>query len=311
MKLNEAYNLWVVNKGRQVKISSMSAYTSIYSGILAPEIGDMEVSTLNKKVMQDMFYRLLDSGRSAKYCNDILIVFRMIMRFAAEELDEEIPDVHWRMVFPTSAKRGKHGVDRYSQSEYKKIVDYAIENPSPKNLGILLTICTGMRIGEICGLRWEDIDLEKKVIKINRTIERIYNPETKKTEVIISSPKTSSSNRSIPIVQNIFSIIKKFHAVSRQDYYVCSGSDRFIEPRTYRNYYKDFIINKVKLANCIKFHGLRHTFATVMIENKVDVKTTSLILGHSDVSTTLNIYVHPSEEAKRNSINSGLKRVFR
>lgn len=95
------------------------------------------------------------------------------------------------------------------------------------------------------------------------------------------------------------------------DYYVCTCSDAPIEPRTFRNYYKAYILEKVKLDHCIKFHGLRHTFATTLIENKVDIKTTSSILGHSDVSTTLNIYVHPSDEAKRDAMNVGLKKIFR
>lgn len=106
-------------------------------------------------------------------------------------------------------------------------------------------------------------------------------------------------------------MMKKFCAVSKPEYYVCTCSENFIEPRTYRNYYRSFILEKVKLGHVIKFHGLRHTFATVMIENKVDIKTTSVILGHSDVSTTLNVYVHPSEEAKRSAMNVGLKKLFK
>lgn len=103
----------------------------------------------------------------------------------------------------------------------------------------------------------------------------------------------------------------KYKNGNNDDYYVCTCSDAPIEPRTFRNYYKAYILEKVKLDHCIKFHGLRHTFATTLIENKVDIKTTSSILGHSDVSTTLNIYVHPSDEAKRDAMNVGLKKIFR
>lgn len=311
MKLNEVYNLWIVSKARQVKKSTISAYRTIYANVISPEFGDMDVSLLNKKLVQPVIYRWLDKGRSAKYCNDILIVFRMIMRYASEELDAEIPDIHWRMIFPTTSKVEQVKVERYTHDEYRKIVNYTLENPSPKNFGILLTICTGMRIGEICALKWKDIDLDKKTIQVNRTIERIYDNETKVTEILFSTPKTSSSKRCIPIMKNILPMMKKFYAVSKPDYYVCTCSENFIEPRTYRNYYRRFILEKVKLGHVIKFHGLRHTFATVMIENKVDIKTTSVILGHSDVSTTLNVYVHPSEEAKRNAMNVGLRKMFK
>lgn len=124
-------------------------------------------------------------------------------------------------------------------------------------------------------------------------------------------PCEESDMIDISTMKSIFPLVKKFKSVSNEDYYVCSCSNNFIEPRTLRNYYKIFILEKVKLDHCIKFHGLRHTFATTLIENKVDIKTTSSILGHSDVSTTLNIYVHPSDEAKRNAMNVGLKRIFR
>lgn len=311
MTLNEVFSLWSVAKSRQVKESSIATYKGIYDNKIRPIFGSEDISLLNKKFIQNIIFQFLDDGLSAKYCNDVLILFRMVMRYASEELDEEIPDVSWRMKFPTDSNRDKSRVERYTHEEYRKIVDYAMDNPSPKNLGILLTICTGMRIGEVCALQWKDIDLIKRVIYIRRTIERIYDSNTKHTKIIFSSPKTSSSERYIPIMKNLISIVKKFSYVSKPEYYVISCADSFIEPRTFRNYYKSFIRDKVKLDHVIKFHGLRHTFATVMIENKVDVKTTSVILGHSDVSTTLNVYVHPSEESKRQAINFGLKKMFK
>ncbi len=153
-------------------------------------------------------------------------------------------------------------------------------------------------------------------IHVNKTMERIYLPgnigtDRKKTVVEIGAPKTSSSDRHIPILKNILPIVKKFYAVCKPDYYVCTCSEDFIEPRTLRTYYRIFILEKVKLNHCIKFHGLRHTFASTLIENKVDVKTVSTILGHSDISTTLNVYVHPSNEAKICAVNGGLKGIFR
>ena len=172
-----------------------------------------------------------------------------------------------------------------------------------------------MRIGEICALQYGDIDLERKVIKVSKTIERIYMLESggqmRSTKVIIGEPKTISSRREIPIMKDIYPLVKKFAAIARPDYYVCTCSENYVEPRTFRNYYRHFILDKVGLKHCIKFHGLRHTFASTLIENKVEVKTVSSILGHSDVSTTLNVYVHPSEDTKRNAINAALKRTFK
>lgn len=311
MKLTEVYKAWLPIKERQVKASTMAVYKMIFINIISPNIGNIEVEQLNKKIIIPFIYDLMEKdGQSVKYCNDILIVLKMLMHYAAEEFDIDIPDTRWKMVWPTKAKTGTSKIERYTPAEYRKIVDYAMSNPSPRNLGILLTICTGMRIGEVCALQWMDIDLDNKTIHVNKTMERIYNPDNKTTWIEIGTPKTTSSDRNIPIMKSILPIVKKFCSVSNPDYYVCTCSDKFIEPRTFRNYYKIFILEKVKLDHCIKYHGLRHTFASTLIENKVDIKTTSVILGHSDVSTTLNIYVHPSEEAKRDAMNAGLKRIF-
>lgn len=312
MILKKVYEAWLPMKEKQVKASTLSVYKMIYINIINPKIGNIDVEQLNKKTIMPFIYDLMEkNGQSVKYCNDILIVLKMIMHYAAEEFDINIPDTRWKMVWPTKAKIGTPKIERYTPAEYKKIVDYAIDNPSPRNLGILLTICTGMRIGEVCALQWKDIDLANKMIHISKTMGRIYNPDNKTTWIEIGNPKTISSDRYIPIMKNILPIVKRFAAVCNEDYYVCSGSEQFIEPRTLRSYYKIFILEKVKLNHCIKYHGLRHTFATTLIENKTDIKTVSTILGHSDISTTLNVYVHPSDEVKRDAMNSGLKRIFK
>ena len=317
MKLNDVYNKWLPVKRRQVKESTLSCYQLIYINILAPRFGYTDVEIMDKKIVTAFLYELLDSGtKSKKYCSDILIVIKMLIRFAGDELDINVPNTTWKVIWPTNNKIVAPKLERYTQGEYRKIVSYVMDNPSPRNLGILLTICTGMRIGEICALQWRDIDITGKTIHVNKTIERIYLPENidtdrKKTVVEIGTPKTSSSDRYIPILKNIFPIVKKFSAVCKPDYYVCTCSENFIEPRTLRAYYRFFILEKVKLDHCIKFHGLRHTFASTLIENKVDVKTVSTILGHSDISTTLDVYVHPSNEAKRYAVDGGLKGIFK
>lgn len=317
MRLNDVYAEWLPIKKRQVKESTLSCYQLIFINVIKPKLGNEDVETLNKKVVMPFIYELLDSGsKSKKYCSDILIVLKMLIRFASDELDLIVPDTSWKILWPTKNKISAPKLERYTPDEYKKIVDYVIDNPSPRNLGVLLTICSGMRIGEVCALQWRDIDLVNKTIHINKTMERIYIPDNigttrKKTKVEIGSPKTTSSDRYIPILKDILPVVKKFAAVCNPDYYVCTCDEKFIEPRSLRAYYQTFILDKVKLDHCIKFHGLRHTFASTLIENKIDIKTVSTILGHSDISTTLNVYVHPSDEAKRDAVNAGLKRIFR
>ena len=122
-----------------------------------------------------------------------------------------------------------------------------------------------------------------------------------KTELMMSTPKTKSSQREIPIVPKLFKMMKDFAKISKPDYFVCSGTTTPLEPRTYRNYYMKKI-EEIGLPR-LKFHGLRHTFATQLIASKADVKTVSAILGHSDIATTLNTYVHPSRDDKKNALS--------
>lgn len=259
----------------------------------------------------EWLYDEMGRGISKKSCVDALILFKMMMRFAEEEMDAEIPSISWKMVWPTDNKVAiDRELPRYTQKESRQIVDYILEHPSSRNIGILLALCCGMRIGEVCALKWEHVDTDAKVIRISGTLERIYDTDMKRTIIVTNTPKTSNSYRKIPIASKIFPLLKKFKAAYKNCYYVCTCAEKPTEPRNLRTYYERLILDKVKLSRCVRFHGLRHTFATTLIENKVDVKTTSELLGHADVSTTMNIYVHPSDEAKKDAVKSGLKGFF-
>lgn len=310
MTLDEVYNLWVVWKERMVKRSTILLYKSQYIRTIRPALGDKEISELTKKTIIPILYGWVDKGYSEKYCGDMLIIIRMIMRFAEDELEESnVPSTTWKMVWPADAKRSDNKIVRYEKNDLNKIIGYLSANPSHINLAILLVCCTGMRIGEICGLRWEDIDIDRRLIRVSRTYERVWNAEARKSELIMSSTKTRSSTREIPIIPALLPMVKNFSKTVRPDYYVCTGSPKPLESRTLRNLYRDVVINKVGLDHVIKFHGLRHTFASSLIESGVDVKTTAAILGHADVSTTLNVYVHPSEDNKRMAINRAMGKI--
>lgn len=315
MTYNEAYKEWYHYKKRMVKETTLAAYALLQRTHLMQAFGDMDVQNIRRKDVQAFVYRKLDSGLSVKSVRDMIIVLKMIIRYVSEEHDIPV-NTNWKMEWPSRNIGEGHELERYTPEEFRRIVEKVIEKPSPQKLGILLSLTTGMRIGEVCGLRFGDIDWDKKTIRVSRTVERIYNvssdgTEKGKTEIIISEPKTKNSRREIPLMREVIPMLKAYSRVSTPDYYVCTQSERVTEPRTYRNAYRNFILKEVGLKRCIKFHGLRHTFATTLIENKVDVKTVSSLLGHSDISTTLNVYVHPSEESKRNAINGAMKRAFK
>ena len=176
---------------------------------------------------------------------------------------------------------------------------YLIEKPTAQNIGVLLSLCTGMRIGEVCALQWQDVDFRQQIITIRHTVGRVYNCELKSTEKIHTSPKTRNSCREIPISKELFQCLKMVKKTSIYPY-VVGTSEHSKEPRSYRDYF--FRLLKRLGIPKIVFHGLRHTFATRCIESQCDYKTVSVILGHSNVATTLNLYVHPNLNQKKKCV---------
>ena len=159
---------------------------------------------------------------------------------------------------------------------------------------------TGMRIGEVCALKWEDVDFAQKTIIVKHTVGRIYNCELKSTERVHSSPKTKNSYREIPISKQLLQALKMVRKQS-QSPYVVGTSTQSKEPRSYRDYFGR-LLKRLDIPHLV-FHGLRHTFATRCIESQCDYKTVSVILGHSNVATTLNLYVHPNLNQKKRCID--------
>lgn len=213
--------------------------------------------------------------------------------------------IQYDVKFPTNQSSKK--IDVLSKSDQKKFMNYLKENFTFKNLGLLICLNTGLRIGEICALKWENVDTDEGVIKVRGTLQRVYilDEVEKRTEIILDTPKTANSLRDIPISTELLRVMKPIKRVVNDTYFVLSNDKTPIEPRTYRNYYKN-LMKKLELPQ-IKFHGLRHSFATRCIESNSDYKTVSVILGHANISTTLNLYVHPNHEQKKKCINKMLK----
>ena len=162
-----------------------------------------------------------------------------------------------------------------------------------------MSMLTGLRIGEICALKWEDISIPEKTVYVHSTMQRIQivDPmEAKtKTKISITTPKSSCSIRKIPLSDEIITIMEQFE---KQSGFVLTGNDSsYIEPRSMHNHFKRVCKNAG--IDPVNFHVLRHTFATRCVELGFDVKSLSEILGHANVSITLNRYVHPSMALKR------------
>lgn len=181
------------------------------------------------------------------------------------------------------------------KAEQTMLNNYLTSNPNASNVGILLSATTGIRIGELCALKWGNIDLEKRTLTIKNTVQRIKSIDgSTATKLIITLPKSNSSVRKIPLPDFIIPILRNLKG--NNDYYILSGTRAIIEPRTMQYRFKH-ILSDLNLPN-VSFHSLRHGFATTCIALGFDVKTLSEILGHSSVEITLNRYVHSSMERK-------------
>lgn len=299
--INQITEEWKEEKKKYVKKSTYAAYQLLIQNHIKPYFGDLY--EVNEEKVQQFVFDKLDAGLSEKTIRDIIIVLKMILKFGIKNGYLEYIQIDAR--FPS--KQERKNLDVLSKADQKKFMEHLRNNFTFKNLGIFICFSTGMRIGEICGLRWCDVDTAEGVIKVRHTLQRIYiiEGETRHTELLLDTPKTANSVRDIPMSSELLKMLKSLNKVVNENYYVISNDIKPIEPRTYRNYYKK-LCKQLDIPE-LKFHGLRHSFATRCIESKADYKTVSVLLGHSNISTTLNLYVHPNKEQKKKTIDKMLR----
>ena len=299
--IREIAEVWKEYKRPYVKQSTMAAYVLILENHVLPEFGDND--SLHEHDVQAFVLKKIERGLSVKSVKDILIVLKMVMKFGVK--NEWMTHYEWDIKYP--ANNQPKELEVLSVANHKKILDYVQHNFTFMSLGIYISLSTGLRIGEICALKWSDINVADGTITVQRTIERIYVVEggKKHTQLVINTPKTVNSCREIPMSKELLAMVKPMKKVVNGDFYVLTNEDKPTEPRTYRNYYNR-LMEKLDIPK-LKYHGLRHSFATRCIEAGCDYKTVSVLLGHSNISTTLNLYVHPNMEQKKRCINKMLK----
>nr|WP_294430617.1 site-specific integrase [Prevotella sp.] len=307
MKLKEIAKAWYDDHRQYVKESTSSAYAMILNNHIIPYFGESE--NITEEDLQKYVNDKISGGLGIRPVRDTISVIKMLLRFGAKKKWCE-PPVDWKMIYPSRTMDSKR-VETWSPAHQKKMIEYLKENFSFRNLGLLIVMETGMRIGEISGLQWGNIDIQNKTLHIQRTVERVVVFDglngKKGTKVRMGSTKTINSNREIPLSKDILMFVRPLSKICVPNYYVVSNDASPAEPRLIRNYFNR-LCKELKLPR-IKFHGLRHTFATSLIASKCDIKTVSSILGHANVSITLDLYVHPNNEQKISAINTMLRRV--
>lgn len=303
--IREIAAAWKEYKWPYVKQSTMAAYALILENHILPTFG--EDNSLPEQSVQAFVLHKIESGLSTKSVKDILIVLKMVMKFGVKK--EWMTYYEWDIKYPPSSENKV--LDVLSVTNHRKILNHIQSHFTFMGLGIYISLSTGLRIGEVCALKWSDINVTDGILTVNRTIERIYiiEGEKKHTELVINTPKTKNSCREIPMNKELLGMLKPLKKVVNDDYYILTNDERPIEPRTYRNYYKR-LMEKLDIPK-LKYHGLRHSFATRCIEVGCDYKTVSVLLGHSNISTTLNLYVHPNMEQKKRCIDKVFKSLVK
>ena len=281
---------WEQQLEGRVKESTKVKYHQILHKHLLPLFADLPLTSITHQKIEDSAQKLLQN-LAPRTVADILSVLRSILRFAMRRGETIASDGS-----SVRIRRQTKPIRVLSIREQQALCGQLLAEPSPKNIGILLSLHTGLRLGEICALRWEDISFEERTLSVFRTAQRICNIEDAypRTRIIVTAPKSHDSIRTIPLTPDLVRLLHSL-AVPRQGYFL-SGPN-ITEPRTMQYHFA-----KVAASIGIEgatFHTLRHTFATRCVELGFDVKSLSEILGHSTVNLTMNRYVHPTMDLKR------------
>lgn len=294
---------WLSSLKPQLKESSIVKYTNVLAVNLFPYFGSCNIESVTREDVISFSNKLLFSGGkkgtglSPKTVNSIISVLKCIFIYASQHEKLAVADIS-----RISIKQPQKAMRILSITEQQKLSMFLCDNLTLINLGILVCLYTGIRIGEICALKWQDISFDEKYLYVDKTMQRIQNQgnSINKTSILISEPKSGCSIRRIPLPDNIFKLVLSARCPGNT-YFLTGQAGTFVEPRSLQNHFKSAIrACNIKDAN---FHALRHTFATRCIELGFDVKSLSEILGHASVNITLNRYVHPSMELKQKNMN--------
>lgn len=293
---------WLNATKQHFKESTYIKYRNILYTYIYPVYKDVAFHNLSHDNLQKFCNDLLKSGGknkielSSNTVLSILTIIRNIFHYA-EKSGYILPCNLNGIIVKQATKE----LVVLSRLEQETLCNYLYNHLSYRNIGILICLYTGLRLGEICALQWNDISLEEKTLSVHNTILRIQTLDDPyhKTKIIHSVPKSKCSIRTIPLPSNIIKIIES-HYKGLQGYILTGCVDKFVEPRTMENHFKKVL--KESNVRQVNYHVLRHTFATRCIEVGFDVKSLSEILGHANVTITMNRYVHPSMELKQKNM---------
>lgn len=302
---SEVLDAWLQSTRINIKESTYARYSHLIDTHIRSQLGKYQISKISTQLIEGFIENLLSCGRvdnngglSAKTVTDILTIVKSTIDYA--RYNNLVVSCNLSKL--TIKKKDKE-MRVLCQSEQDDLIRVLMADMDLYKFGVLLSLYTGIRIGELCALQWEDLSITNSTLKVRKTMQRIQETNigaSSKTKIIITEPKSDCSIRDIPLPSFLVEIARQFRDHPKS--YILSGEQgKYIEPRTMQNRFKTYV--KKSGISDANFHSLRHTFATRCVEVGFELKSLSEVLGHSNVNITLNRYVHSSFELKYSNMN--------
>jgi integrase len=292
---------WLKVNQLRVRTSTYTKYQTALEKHIIPALGNFFPNELTSIMISNFSQSMLyEKGLSSKTVKDILLVLHSVVKYTSKHYVGSMAEIE--IIYPRVEERT---VRVLSASEQKKLTEYLLIDADRCKLGVLLSLWTGLRIGELCALRGKGISCCDGLIRIEATMQRVRKSNSEavqapKTSIIIGPPKSKSSIRSIPLTKTTLDLCQRLLPLQDHEF-VLSGTSHYMEPRALQYKFKEYM-DDLNFGE-VHFHTLRHTFATRCIEAGVDVKTLSEILGHSNPTITIKKYVHSSMDMKRRGLD--------
>lgn len=291
-------NEWLRLRKNKIRESTYIKYSTVLEKHIKPKLGGCFPLGINSGVIEDFTQELLIAEKLAvKTVHDILVVLHGILKYTATQFPGIFPSIE--INYPKESKKEMRVLSREEQEHF---ISYLLCDIDACKFGILLALFTGLRIGELCALKWANINLPEKYIKVAATLQRLHDIDTKgenQTRIVIGNPKSETSIRTIPMTDAATELCRKMNPQNAAAY-ILTGTTDFMEPRALQYRMKKYT-QECNLGG-VHCHTLRHTFATRAVEVGFEIKSLSEILGHATTTITLERYVHSSMELKRNNM---------
>ncbi len=294
------YKIWLVEwltlyVKPSTKERTFKKYQRLCNLHIIPSLGELEINLLSANTLQRFTISLSEKGLSSSTVNGIISVVKSSLR-RATLLGVTGREFTSAIVRP---KIREKQVECFTKEEQRKIERYILAKNNPKLFGVIITLYTGLRIGELLSLTWEDLDVKKGLLHVNKSCRDGW--KNGKYFKIIDTPKTESSKRVIPLPKQLLSMLKEYKNPTICPYLVTGKTKHGAQIRSYQKTF-ELLLKRLKIKHK-GFHSLRHTFATRALECGMDVKTLSEILGHKNATVTLHRYTHSLLEHKTEMMN--------